>query len=31
MKTYNLGIIGYDSMAGNHRLQLVKGNIPVYY
>ncbi|MBR5152326.1 MAG: Gfo/Idh/MocA family oxidoreductase [Clostridia bacterium] len=29
MKTYKLGIIGYGSMAGNHRLQLEKGNVPV--
>jgi len=29
MKTYQLGIIGYGSMAGNHRLQLEKGNVRV--
>ena len=27
--TYNLGIIGYGGMAGNHRKQLEKGNVPV--
>ncbi len=29
MKIYNLGIIGYGGMAGNHNKQLSQGNVRV--
>ena len=28
-KIYNLGIVGYGGMAGNHKKQLDQGNVPV--